>query len=126
MFSNRPVTKKQREILDFIGEIQCKLGHSPTMREIASHFGFRSVTTVVDHLRALEKKGLISRGKGARKISLSNRTFNDTGNDRNAVFIPMVGDVAAGIPILALENIDEYFLIDKKFIRHDNTFILRV
>ncbi len=127
MFSKRPVTDKQREILDFIGDIQCRLGHSPTMREIASHFGFRSVTTVADHLKALEKKGLIFRGKGARKISLSSSNgFYKNREQKNVSLVPMVGKVAAGTPILAFENIEEHFLIDKKFIRHDGVFLLHV
>lgn len=90
------LTERQRAILQFIAETMRSSGSSPTVREIALHFGMASPKGVTDHLAALERKGYLTRTPGrSRNIHLVH----------GPAAIPIVGDVAAGTPITAVENI---------------------
>jgi len=91
----KPLTDRQREILNFIRDHVAGEGAAPTVREIASRFGMASPRAATDHLAALERKGYIERA--AHKSRGIRLTRTQTG-------IPIVGTVAAGSPILALEN----------------------
>jgi len=96
------LTGRQQEILDFLRRTMREEGGVPSVREIAAEFGFRSVNAVRDHLAALERKGFIDRRPGlARNIELAPDL-------RSAAGIPIVGRVAAGRPIAAIENLDGY------------------
>jgi repressor LexA len=98
-----PLTPKQQEILAFIQSCARDGGYPPTVREIAAHFGFRSPKAATDHLQALEKKGYLSRSAGmARGLTLV-KPIHEEGLEPGG--IPIVGDVAAGLPILAVENV---------------------
>lgn len=94
------LTEKQGNILLYIRNCIDQTGAPPTVREIAQHFGYRSPKAASDHLTALERKGYIHRQPGsARGLRLVERD-----DIRQPGEIPIVGDVAAGIPILAVEN----------------------
>ncbi len=99
-----PVTlyKKQRQILSYISQYIQLNGTSPTLQEIADAMGLSSLATVHEHLQALSKKGVIKRFEGAvRGIEVIDEAFNTT---MNAIELPIVGFIAAGEPIDAIEN----------------------
>lgn len=97
------LTGKQSEILQFLVRHQHETGFPPTVREVAEAFGYRSPKAASDHLAALERKGYIDRIDGmARGLRVIENPFAEPERDEG---IPIVGDVAAGLPILAAENI---------------------
>ena len=99
-----PVTlyKKQKQILDFISQYIQVNGHSPTLQEIADSMGLSSLATVHEHLKSLEKKGVIKRYDGAvRGIEIIDNTINA---NLSAIELPLIGYIAAGEPIEAIEN----------------------
>lgn len=103
----RGLTQRQEEIFNFILKSLREDGCIPTVREIAQAFGFASTNAVHDHLTALAKKGYISRRTGtARNIEIAPDYFNP---ERG---VPIVGRVAAGTPIEALENLEGYLDLD--------------
>ncbi len=127
------LTERQREILDFITSSIAERGYPPTLREIGEHFGIRSTNGVNDHLKALEKKGHLRRedlkSRAMRPTAMGevlpferpSRFASGTGvsniatvvaND-DLVEIPILGKVAAGQPILAVENATDSVKIDR-------------
>jgi repressor LexA len=92
--------RKQREILEFIGDFRSKNGCSPTLREIASGVGVSSPATIAEHLQALEKKGVITKQSGRRRSISIAPEFERT-PDRK---IPVIGIIAAGQPLEAIED----------------------
>jgi repressor LexA len=95
------LTSRQREIYEFLKEKITKRGYGPTVREIGAQFGIRSPNGVMCHLKALEKKGLISRESHmSRAIQLSDQPLSRTS-------LPLAGRIAAGNPLLALEQAEE-------------------
>ena len=99
-----PVTiyKKQKQILDFISQYIQVNGYSPTLQEIADAMGLSSLATVHEHLRALEKKNIIKRYDGAvRGIEILDNSVNA---NLTAIELPLIGYIAAGEPIEAIEN----------------------
>jgi repressor LexA len=119
------LTKRQKEIFDFIRKYAAKTGYPPTVREIGKAVGLHSSSTVHAHLANLEKIGLLKRDPSKpRAIELlfdkAKRTIRpDSG-------LPLVGQVAAGAPILAEENIEEYLEIPDVIGGEDGDYILRV
>ncbi len=104
----KPLTQKQQEILDYLVECVRENNYVPTLREIAAHFEFRSVNAVNDHLNALEKKGVLSRrANSSRGIEIASEYLNEMSIEPSAG-VPIVGRVAAGTPIAAIENLDGY------------------
>ncbi|MFW6161334.1 MAG: transcriptional repressor LexA [Planctomycetota bacterium] len=126
----KALTGRQRAILAFIrGEVQ-RRGRPPTLREIGEHFGLRSTGSVRDHLRALERKGYIDRrGHVARGISLrggpTRRQARRPGPPTQGR-IPLLGDIAAGQPRLAVEEPDETLGLDPELFGGGELFALRV
>lgn len=115
------LTDRQREILDFIGRSIGDRGYPPTLREIGSRFGIRSTNGVNDHLRALEKKGYLQRED---KMS---RALRPVGAFGETVDVPLLGKVAAGLPLLAVENVEDTVRVDRFFIgQNREVFALRV
>ncbi len=111
------LTDKQKEVLLFIRQ-RIRNGLPPTIREIAGEFSFSSTGTVRDHLRALAKKGFILLAEGkSRAIELTEKAM---------LKIPVLGTVPAGVPVLAVENVEDYFNVDKLFMQQDEIFFLRV
>ncbi len=118
------LTKRQKEIFDFIGRYASKYGYPPTVREIGKAVGLHSSSTVHAHLANLEKSGLLRRDPSKpRAIELlvdkAKKVIQPTG-------LPLVGNVAAGEPILAEENIEEYLDVPDVIGGEDGDYILRV
>ena len=119
------LTKRQKEIFDFIRKYAAKTGYPPTVREIGKAVGLHSSSTVHAHLANLEKLGLLKRDPSKpRAIELL------FGKAKNAISspagLPLVGQVAAGEPILAEENIDEYLEIPDVIGGEDGDYILQI
>ncbi len=121
----RELTEKQRQILEFVVDFMEDKGVTPTMREIASRFGFSAPASVRRHLEALEKKGYIRRHEGrARGIEPIRERIRRLFWQRDG--IPLVGQVAAGQPILAEENIEDVLQLEGLFPTEQGLFALRV
>jgi len=118
-----PVTPRQLEILQFIRDYRRSHGYSPTMQEIGDHLSLTKVT-VFEHVGALEKKGALTRGAKHRARSLQVCPEFESA-DRRGSRIPLVGKIAAGMPIEAVENREELDLEDL-FGTSGETFVLRV
>ena len=120
------VTETQRKILEFITETIGEHDRSPTIREIGEEFGIASTNGVRYHLRVLEKRGYIKREKGISR-GIEWREHHARPDARtNASEIPLVGRVAAGQPILAVENVEGVIAVDEMFARSKDCFALRV
>lgn len=104
------LTDRQQSILDFIVDEIQERGYPPTLREISARFGISSTQGVRRHIDALEKKGYISRESGARSIAVSPEIL-DLSRAGDIVSIPLLGEVAAGQPIFADENIEERVVV---------------
>ena len=108
------ITDKQREILEYIKSEILNKGYPPTVRDICEAVKLKSTSSVHSHLETLEKNGYIRRDPTKpRAIEIVDDNFNLT--RREVVNVPMIGRVAAGQPILAVENIDSYFPIPAEF-----------
>lgn len=119
------LTARQQEILDFIRDRQLRQGYPPTRAEIARHFGFRSPNASEAHLRALERKGAIRlQGGVSRGIHLVESQALSGGD--GSLQLPLVGRVAAGLPILASENIEHHYSVDPRLFRPQPDYLLRV
>lgn len=119
------ITDKQQQILDFIKEQILSKGYPPAVRDICEAVKLRSTSSVHSHLEQLEKNGYIRRDPSKpRAIEIVDDSFNLT--RREVVNVPMVGVVTAGQPILAVENIDNYFPIPTEYMPNAETFMLRV
>ena len=124
------LTDRQREILEFITQSIRERGYPPTLREIGVQFGIRSTNGVNDHLRALEKKGHLLRedlkSRALRPVG-PRGPVRSSSRDDDMVEIPLIGRVAAGAPLLAVENVEETVRVDRFFIgQTKEVFALRV
>lgn len=122
------LTDRQRQVLAFISQSIQERGYPPTLREIGERMGIRSTNGVNDHLKALEKKGYLQRedlkSRALRPI-VPGRTPAQA-ND-HMIPVPIVGQVAAGQPLLASEQIEDTVQVDRFFIgSHRDVFALRV
>lgn len=116
------LTARQQQILAFIKEYMDANGYPPTRVDIAKVLGFKSPNAAEDHLRALARKGAIEMIPGAsRGIRLPDQD-DDAAEDR----LPVIGRVAAGAPVLALENIEDHCQIDPGFFQPRADYLLRV
>src|SRR5713101_6802929 len=117
--ANDKLTDRQQQILDYIRSYIEKQGYPPSIRDIGKKMKITSTQGVVDHLNAIEKKGYIKRGgKLSRGIVLF-----DSGTVRK---VPIIGRIAAGAPILAEENIEEYIFLDPSIAPPQKSILLRV
>jgi len=125
---NLALTERQGEILKFIILNKEKFGYPPSIPEIQENFSFKSPNAVKDHLGALERKGYISRrAHKARGIEVLGYATSKENNKDKAIEIPIVGEISAGRPILAQENIEGTIVIDKSIVKNSNgIFALRV
>ncbi|MEX0833149.1 MAG: transcriptional repressor LexA [Actinomycetota bacterium] len=115
------LTSRQRKIIDFIQVTVRRRGYPPTVREIGEAVGLTSSSSVHSQLRTLEGKGLIHRDPTKpRAIGLAERSEAD------AVAVPLVGRIAAGSPVLAAENTEDYLAVPKDFASESDHFALRV
>ena len=123
--ANKEASPKQREILEYIKQEILKKGYPPAVREIGEAVNLKSTSSVHSHLNALEKKGYIRRDPTKpRAIEICDDSFNMVRTD--TVSIPIVGQVAAGQPILAEQNIENYFPIPMEYVPRGEAFILKV
>lgn len=119
------ISKKQEEILEYIKSELLSKGYPPAVREICEAVHLKSTSSVHSHLETLEKNGYIRRDPTKpRAIEIMDDTFNLT--RREVVNVPVIGHVAAGAPILAEENIENYFPIPMEFMPNEKTFLLSV
>jgi len=120
------LTERQKEVLQGIHDIYRKKGYPPTVREIGERLGLRSSCTVQRHLEALERKGYIRRDRTkARSIEIL-KAPDPTMIPVPMTPVPVVGQVAAGQPILATENIEEVFPLPRDIVKDDQCFMLEV
>lgn len=119
------ISKKQLEILEYIKSEILRIGYPPAVREICEAVNLKSTSSVHSHLETLEKNGYIRRDPTKpRAIEIIDDTFNLT--RKEMVNVPIVGQVAAGTPILAEQNITNYFPIPMEFMPNNETFLLVV
>lgn len=130
------IGKRQLAIYDFICSYTEEHGYPPSVREIGAAVGLASPSTVHMHLKALEEQGLIRRdSKKPRTIEVVAKQPQDDGQqlaspsqdvDRNVISLPLVGRVAAGVPILAEQNVEETLSLPTSIVGDSSSFILRV
>jgi repressor LexA len=116
----RQLTPRQSQILEMVQDFIAETGMPPTRAEIARELGFKSANAAEEHLRALQKKGVLELIPGAsRGIQLKDSL-------RDQIGLPLVGQVAAGSPILAEEHIETHYRIDPKLFNPKPHYLLRV
>lgn len=123
--SKGKISKKQEEILEYIKSQILDRGFPPAVREICDAVNLKSTSSVHSHLETLEKNGYIRRDPTKpRAIEILDENFNLT--RREMVQVPLVGRVAAGEPILAEQNIEEYFPLPVDYVPNGQVFMLQV
>jgi repressor LexA len=122
------LSKRQEDILAFIKEEVRAKGYPPSVREIGEAVGLASSSTVHGHLARLESKGLIRRDPTKpRAIEILDFTATNTIPTQNVINVPIIGKVTAGLPITAIENVEEYFPLPLSFAPADeNVFMLEI
>lgn len=125
----KELTKRQSEIFDFIKYVVQNKGYPPSVREIGEAVGLASSSTVHGHLSRLEEKGYIRRDPTKpRAIEIVNEELEDAIGIEETIQVPVIGKVTAGVPITAVENVEEYFPLPEHFTSTHNSdiFILNV
>lgn len=123
--SNEKLTSKQEEILNFIKQEILTKGYPPSVREICEAVSLKSTSSVHAHLESLERKGYIRKDPTKpRTIEVVDDSFNVLRSE--VISLPIIGKVAAGIPLLAEENIEGYFPIAAEFMHKGECFVLKV
>lgn len=126
------ITKRKKEILDFIREFETNNGYFPTLEEIADQFGLSSTATVHQHLSELETLGVLNRGyKRARDMkiiekSVEKSSFNEPYQIGAMLELPIAGLITAGAPIEAVEDATETMTVPKHMVRNENSYVLKV
>lgn len=134
---SRPLTARQQHVFDFIVKTMGEFGYPPTRAEIAKALGFRSPNAAEEHLRALERKGVIRIIRNtSRGIRLPNQEPQETLDtaatpvpaniEPQQTGLPVIGEVAAGSPILAAEHIDRYCPLPPEYFTPKADYLLRV
>lgn len=119
------ITNKQKEILEYIKECILSKGYPPAVREICEAVHLKSTSSVHSHLETLEKNGYIRRDPTKpRAIEICDESFQTVRTEM--VSLPVVGNVAAGQPILAEENIQSYFPVPAEYVPSGDSFSLKV
>src|SRR5665213_1087045 len=133
MMAERATTEKQQRILEVIREFSSEHGYPPSVREIGERVGLSSSSTVQSHLKTLERRGLLRRDPTKpralvpadmvlRAVAPAGR--RETGPE--TISLPVVGRVAAGVPITAAENLEDTFVLPASFVGRNGSFMLRV
>jgi len=121
------LTKRQQEIFDFIRKYSARYGYPPTVRDIGKAVGLASSSTVHAHLANLEKIGLLRRDPSKpRAIELLDKAVESVRGIVRGEGLPLVGSVAAGEPMLAEENIEEYVAVPEIAGGADGEYLLRI
>jgi len=119
------LSAKQQEILTYLKEYILKKSYPPSVREICEAVGLHSTSSVHAHLNTLEDKGYIRRDPSkSRTIEITDEEFNPT--RREITQVPVIGNVAAGTPLYAEQNITDYFPIPTEYLPNNETFMLKV
>jgi len=126
MNSLNGLNQRQQIILDFIQERIKTKGYPPSVREIGEAVGLKSSSTVHAHLVQLEEKGYIRKDPSKPRAIIPINKEEAIESNLSTISLPVVGNVAAGSPILAIENIETYFPVPVDFIGSGNHYILRV
>jgi repressor LexA len=127
----KPLTARQTVVYDYIVESLQTEGIPPTVREIANGLGFKSLNSVREHLRLIEKKGFVELRPGVARGIFPKKMEEENSNSQqvtpeNANVLPIIGSVSAGTPITAEENIDSNMVVDSDIFGGDNLFVFRV
>lgn len=118
------LTKRQQLILQYILDYVQKEGYPPSIREIGAHFEIGSLRGVTVHLDALERKGYISRSNTPRSIKVIHPSYMQT---TRVTMLPLLGSIAAGIPIQAQEHVEDHIAVPSEMVRNvEGAFLLRV
>lgn len=121
------LTSRQKEVLDFISEEVVNKNYPPSVREICRELNLKSSSTVHAHLKALEKKGYIRRDPTKpRAIEIVDTKSASTRPRHRSKVVPLVGQVTAGTPIFAEENIESYLVVPEEMVKNDKVFLLHV
>ncbi len=119
------LTVQQARVLKAIKQYIHETGYPPSVRELGKRLGLKSTATVHSHLRTLERKRYLQRT--AQKSRAFTVVENDKQNKESSpVMVPIVGTVRAGVPVLAVENIDEFVPLPRSFVKGENVFLLQV
>jgi repressor LexA len=113
--TERGTTEKQQRILDVIRDFTAEMGYPPSVREIGERVGLSSSSTVQSHLKTLERHGLLRRDP-----------TTPPDERPESVSLPIIGRVAAGVPITAAENLEDTFVLPASFVKRHGAFMLRV
>lgn len=122
---SKPISRRQQQILDYIKQETETQGYPPSVREIGRAVGLKSTSTVHGHLSQLEKKGYIRRDS-SKPRAIEVLPAAGVLPRSASVAVPLVGRVTAGLPVLAVENIEDYFPLPKDFGEPGTLFMLRV
>ncbi len=118
--------QRQIAILDFIKKEIKQKGYPPSVREIGDAVGLMSSSTVHGHLQTLEEKGYIRRDPTKPRAIEILDSMDENDHKKNIAYVPIVGKVTAGQPILAVENIEDTFPLPKDIVHEDTVFMLKV
>lgn len=120
------ITERRRQILEWFGRLQTRKGFPPSVREMGEALGLASAGSLHKHLQALEKGGYLERNPGKKRTwKLTNKAWELIGK-RPSPSIPLLGQIAAGTPILAVQNREEELPVDPALFGSDEVFALRV
>jgi len=124
--TDKPATERQQKILDVIRAFTAERGYPPSVREIGERVGLSSSSTIHAHLKALERRGLILRDPTKPRALRSDLGMNGV-PPPDSIVMPIVGKVAAGVPITAQEHLEGEFVLPASFVpRSSDAFMLRV
>jgi repressor LexA len=118
------LTSRQEAILQYVMDYVQEVGYPPSIREIGDHFKIGSLRGVTVHLDALEKKGYIERNNTPRSIRIIHPAYQ---SDRHTTMLPLLGNIAAGAPILAEQHVEELIPVPSEMVRNiAGAYLLRV
>jgi repressor LexA len=124
MMAERATTEKQQRILNVIREFTSSRGYPPSVREIGERVGLSSSSTVQSHLKTLERRGLLTRDPTKPRALVARR--DDNAPYVESAILPLLGRVAAGVPITATENLEDQFVLPASWVPRTGGFMLRV
>lgn len=119
--------KTKQKVLQYLKDYISQHGYAPTLTEIAKHMGVNALSTVHEHLAFLEERGFIERAEGEeRGLTLSNRLKTFATELARSISLPVVGAIAAGYPIEAIESRDQHLAVPEELVRGKNAYVLKV
>jgi repressor LexA len=119
--------KTKQKVLQYLKDYIGQHSYAPTLTEIAKHLGVNALSTVHEHLQFLEERGFIERAEGEeRGITLSSRVHTFASSLARSITLPIVGMIAAGSPIEAIESRDTKIAVPEELVRGKNAYVLKV